>query len=77
RGYRNDGTLVPRGKPGALIESVPEALRRLEKFLTTGEMETVSGGVVKLQAQTLCVHSDSPNAVPLARGAARLLATGR
>lgn len=51
RGYRPDGTLVPRGEPGDLITDVREVVRRLPS----------------LQGDTVCIHADSPNALRIAR----------
>jgi len=65
RGYRADGSLVPRSEPGALIEALDPAVARLEQWARSGLMPTVDGGSVRLSAQTVCVHSDSPNAAEL------------
>jgi UPF0271 protein len=73
RGYRADGKLVPRVEKGALIGSVGEAVRRLKHFLARREITTLTGATLKLNARTLCVHSDSPNAVKLASMVARIL----
>jgi UPF0271 protein len=51
RGYRSDGTLVPRGEPGALISNPREVMERLSA----------------LRGDTICVHADSPNALRIAR----------
>lgn len=55
RGTRPDGSLIPRGQPGALVDS-PEQARDNALRLALG------GGV-----DTLCVHGDSPGAVVMAR----------
>ena len=65
RGYRADGSLVPRSEPGALIEALDPAVARLEEWARSGLMPTVDGGFVRLTAATVCVHSDSPNAAAL------------
>ncbi len=67
RAYRPDGSLVPRGEPGALLTSVSEITDRLRVFLRSGFMPTVDGGSVALHGRTLCVHSDTPGAVEIAR----------
>lgn len=51
RGYREDGSLIPRGEPGALIDDPAEVVARLPS----------------LRGDTICVHSDSPNALAIAR----------
>ena len=65
RGYTERGQLVPRDQPGALIDGVATAVERLRHWQQTGEMATVDGGRVAFRAETVCVHSDSPNALQL------------
>lgn len=62
RAYRLDGNLVPRIEAGALIEDVDVAMARLRKWQGSGKMPTCGGGVVDLEARTICVHSDSVRA---------------
>lgn len=64
RAYQRNGQLVPRQESGAVLEPA-EALIRIQKWLASGRMPTVDGGDFKLQADTLCVHADSPGALPL------------
>lgn len=56
RGYRDDGTLIPRGEPGALLED-PDRVGEQVRLLA------------ELGVQTVCVHSDTPRAVEVARAA--------
>ncbi len=67
RGYTAEGRLVPRGRPGAMIEDAEEAAARLLQFLQTGRMPTADGDEIALQVQSVCVHGDSPHAVAMAR----------
>lgn len=67
RGYLPDGRLVPRSEPGAIIESVSAAVARIRHWLESGEIQLASGGVLPLEGDTWCVHSDSPNAIGLLR----------
>ncbi len=55
RGYRPDGSLVPRGEPGALVEDPDEAARRGVAMAKEG------------RARTICVHGDTPGALEMAR----------
>ena len=64
RGYRSDGSLVPRGETGALLD-VDEAVARFEKWQRSGLMDTVDGSEIELKADTFCVHSDSPDSETL------------
>lgn len=76
RGYRDDGTLVPRGTPGALVSDVRQAQRRLLEVREGLGIETVSGRRLELWPQTWCVHSDTPGAVRMARAAAATAGSG-
>lgn len=66
RAYLNDGSLVPRSSPGAVL-SVKAALARYYKWQRSGLMDTLEGGAISLQADTFCVHGDSPDAESLLR----------
>ena len=77
RGYERDGTLTPRGRPGALKETAEEAARQAVSIAARGEVVTSSGEAVAVDARTLCLHSDTPGAVDFARAiAARLREAG-
>jgi UPF0271 protein len=65
RGYTSNGRLVPRDQPGALLDSTRSAIERYTSWQQTGAMPTVEGGSVALPAETICVHSDSPDSVEL------------
>lgn len=58
RGYAADGTLVPRGQPGALLTSA-EAVQRWREFREGGGWRSVDGTFLALAPRTLCVHGDS------------------
>jgi UPF0271 protein len=55
RGVRADGSLVPRGEPGALIEDEAVAAARARELAARADVDT------------LCVHADTPGAVAIAR----------
>jgi len=66
RGYRADGTLVPRTEPGALLSDESEIADRAVRMVTDGVVVTVDGGEVTIEADSLCVHGDTPGAVAMA-----------
>ena len=68
RAYRPDGSLVPRGEPGAVIADPDLAAERAVQLVLTGTV-TAAGGehVLQLRPRTLCVHADTPGAVLIAR----------
>lgn len=72
RGYRADGTLVPRHRPGAVLSgSTPAGLDAIASravALATGQpIHAVNGTPLTLEVDSLCVHGDTPDAVAMAR----------
>ena len=63
RGYTSEGYLVPRTQPGALIESEEQAAAQVMQMVQKGEVLALDGSIVKVQADTLCIHGDSPTAL--------------
>lgn len=77
RGYEPDGSLTPRGRPGALKETPEEAAAQAVSIATRAEVVASNGARVPVSARTLCLHSDTPGAAALARELeARLRAAG-
>lgn len=67
RAYDERGLLVSRSKPNAMITEENAVADRLIRFFETGLMPTVDGGSVRLRADSICIHSDTPNAHLTAR----------
>ena len=63
RGYRPDGSLVPRGTPGAMIEDEDEAITRVIRMVTEGKVTANDGTDIAIQADSACVHGDGPKAL--------------
>jgi 5-oxoprolinase (ATP-hydrolysing) subunit A len=77
RGYTEEGRLMPRGKPGALIEDPEEAADRVLAMVESGAVITHSGAKLKTPIGSICTHGDSAHAVAMARLVrARLEAAG-
>src|SRR5207245_2074461 len=74
RGYRDDGTLVPRTEPNALLTETVLVFERVRRLLDEAEVIAASGKHIVLRPQTLCIHSDTPNATQLAQTAVNELA---
>jgi len=70
RAYRSDGSLVPRGEPGAIVDSPALVLHRLKQWSHTGEIISIDGEAIRLPVQTWCLHSDTPGILELARSVA-------
>jgi 5-oxoprolinase (ATP-hydrolysing) subunit A len=67
RNYLNDGWLVPRTRPDALLSDPREAAQRVLRMLREGKVRSVEGRDVDVRGETICVHSDTPGAVEFAR----------
>jgi 5-oxoprolinase (ATP-hydrolysing) subunit A len=67
RGYADDGTLLPRGTPGALIDDSISAASRVLEMIETGSIVCASGKRLPTKIGSVCVHGDSPHAVETAR----------
>ena len=67
RTYQDDGSLTPRSKPNALIESEAQALQQVLQMVTRQEVTTVNGHTVPLRADTICLHGDGAHAVSFAK----------
>ena len=67
RAYSAQLRLVPRDRPGALIENIEEAVRRAVVLVQGKIITTIEGAELPLAAESLCVHGDTPNALELVR----------
>lgn len=77
RAYRADGTLVPRGEPGALLADEVQAVAQVLSLARDGRVRAVDGTRVAVRADTLCLHGDTPHALGFAqRLRAELAAVG-
>lgn len=66
RAYLADGSLVPRSRPGAVIHDLDLVAERMVRLVTEGTIETINGETLTMEADTICLHSDTANAVQLA-----------
>ncbi len=67
RGYRSDGSLVPRSMEGAFIQDPETAARRVITMIKEGFVETIDGSTIEIHPASICLHGDSPQAVAMAR----------
>jgi UPF0271 protein len=66
RGYTPAGTLVPRGRPGALIEDPEAVAARVSAMARERRVIAADGTDVRVNADTICLHGDTPDAPALA-----------
>ncbi|WP_323017249.1 5-oxoprolinase subunit PxpA [Castellaniella sp.] len=67
RAYTPQGALVSRREAGAVLHDPDQVADRMLDWVRTGELTAIDGSRVRLQADSICVHGDSPGAVGLAR----------
>ncbi len=67
RAYEDDGTLVPRSQPGAVIHDPATIIDRTIRMVCDGVIESASGVKLPVVADTVLLHGDNPGAVDLAR----------
>ncbi len=67
RNYLPDGALVPRDRPDALLHDAEEAANRVFGMLRNNTVRAIDGSALRVEADTICVHGDTPGAVEFAR----------
>jgi len=73
RAYTPQGTLVSRREPGAVLPDAEQVARRMLRLVQSGEVEAIDGSVTRVEADSICVHGDSPGAIQMAREVRQLL----
>lgn len=67
RSYQGDGTLTPRGQPGAMITDEAASVAQVLMMVEQGKLRSLDGVEVPVEAGTLCLHGDQPGAVRFAQ----------
>ena len=75
RAYNADGTLVSRSLPGAVLHDPAEVAEHVLRMATDSAIRATDGSILKIDADSICVHGDSPGAVAMA-GAVKAALTG-
>jgi UPF0271 protein len=73
RAYTPQGTLVSRREPGAVLHDPQTVAQRMLRLVEDGTIEAIDGSRTRIQADSICVHGDSPAAVEMARELRRVL----
>lgn len=73
RAYTPEGHLVPRREAGAVLHDASLIAARMARLASEGVIEAIDGRVIRIEAQSVCVHGDSPGAVAIAREVRRRL----
>ncbi|MGQ3077983.1 MAG: LamB/YcsF family protein [Allorhizobium sp.] len=67
RAYTPAGALVSRREPGAVLHDAGLIAKRMLQLAHHGTIEAIDGSTIKIDAQSICVHGDSPGAVAIAQ----------
>jgi len=66
RAYEADGSLASRRKPGSVIHDAAKVVARAVRMATERSVVAIDGTIVPLEADTICVHGDTPGSDDLA-----------
>ncbi|WP_454674041.1 LamB/YcsF family protein [Achromobacter pestifer] len=73
RAYTPQGVLVSRREKGAVLHDPEVVAQRMLRLVQEGVVEAIDGSLARVQADSICVHGDSPGAVDMAREVRRRL----
>ncbi len=73
RRYLADGSLMPRSQPGSVLHDAEEAADQALRIAKQGSIVAADGSRVRVDAETLCLHGDTPGSVEIARAVRRRL----
>ncbi|MBV9595049.1 MAG: LamB/YcsF family protein [Actinobacteria bacterium] len=77
RRYTAHGRLQPRGAAGAVLAEIDDVVAQAVSIVRDGRARADDGAAVDIRAESICVHGDTPDAVPIARAVrAALTAAG-
>jgi UPF0271 protein len=63
RAYNEDGSLVSRNLPGAVLTDPSEVADRVLKMTKERKVIAITGAEIDLEVDTICVHGDTPGAI--------------
>ena len=63
RAYQDDGQLVPRSQPHAMVHGASESTQHVLAMLEAGGIVTYTGQVLPTEIHSICVHGDNPHAI--------------
>ncbi len=67
RAYMDDGSLMPRSMPNAVLNSSEEVIERLEFLLKNGAIKSHTGKELELKVDCICVHGDNTHALGIVK----------
>jgi len=75
RTYTNEGHLVPRSQPGAVLHNPAVCIDHVRRMLDAGGIVSHQGTTLRTPIHSICVHGDNPDAVDMARALRAALET--
>ena len=67
RAYLDDGNLVPRSQPGAMIHGAEASLAHVMRMVEESALISINGKRIPVNPQSICVHGDNAEAVATAK----------
>jgi len=67
RAYNIDGSLVSRRLDGSVIHDPQAVAERMLRMVNESRVVAIDGTVIALDAQSICIHGDTPAAISIAR----------
>ena len=67
RAYLDDGNLVPRSQPGAMVHGAEASLQHVMRMVEESALISVNGKRIPVKPQSICVHGDNADAVATAQ----------
>jgi UPF0271 protein len=67
RTYQDNGSLTPRSQTNAMIHDQASSLAQVLQMIQEQSVESVTGKIIPLSAETICIHGDGPNALSFAQ----------
>ncbi len=73
RAYNDDGTFVARDIPGSVLHDTGKMIDRVMRMIKEKVVETVSGKIIPVEADTICIHGDNETAAKFVKSLAEAL----
>ena len=67
RALNSDGSLVSRSIEGSVIHETDIVIDRSIKMINQGSVKTIDGKEIEVEADSICLHSDTPGSVEMAK----------
>lgn len=77
RAYTDEGLLVPRDQPGAVVKDPNEVEKRVIELLADRSLTTITGKKIKAEIESILIHSDTPGALAMARKVRSAIASAK